>query len=330
MGKTIFKYRLDGSFICSYRTIAQAAADFGLNESTIRKQVNSKDVVKIKDCYLSLLKIDRLLLNDDTNTASLPLKHKASILLLDIETAPTKALVWRMWKENINPEQIIEDWFILSYSCKWLLEPGVFGNVLTTEEATSQDDFRLMKEVWKYLDKADIVIYHNGKAFDGPKINTRLLKCGFSPPSSYQSIDTLETCRRQFSFSHNKLDAVAKFLGFNGKMQHDGFEMWRKCLDGDGKALKQMLAYNKQDVLVLEDVYMEIRAWIKPHPNIGLFVDSDKRICPACGGSDLNLSGLYSTPMNTYEEFRCEDCGSSGRSRFTLPKNKFILSSTSH
>ena len=326
MAKTIFKYRSDGSFICSYKTIAQAAADMGVDESTLRKRVNSKDVAELKDYFFSLRKTDRLLVDAEA-TPALPIKHKAKVLVLDIETAPTKALVWRMWKENINPEQIVDDWFIISYSCKWLVEPEIMGSALTPREIIFQDDYRLMKELWKLLEEADMVIWHNGNKFDGPKINTRLIRFGFPPPSSFQTIDTLDTCRRQFGFSHNRLGYVAEFLGLRGKMKHDGFELWKRCLDADEDALTEMLAYNKQDVVTLEDVYMEIRAWIKPHPNMGLFIDSETTVCPVCAGEDLNRTGLYSTPMNTYEEYRCNDCG---RSRYARPKNKFILSSTSH
>jgi len=275
MGKTVYKYRSSGEFICSYKTIAQTASDFDLDESTIRKKVNSNDVVAIKGYLLSLRKVDKISVKENDGFV-IPTKHQAKILVLDIETAPTKALVWRFWKENINPIQILEEWFIISYSYKWILESGVSGRVMTQKEMILQNDHKLLGELWQLLDEADIIIWHNGRRFDGPSINTRFLKHGYDPPSSYQSIDTLDTLKHRFNLPHNSLDAAADFLGVERKLENDGFALWKRCLDADPQSLRDMLAYNKQDIVVLEDVYMDLRAWIKPHPNLGLFVDSSK------------------------------------------------------
>lgn len=58
---------------------------------------------------------------------------KVRILILDIETSPMKAWVWRRWKENIYLDQTIQEWFMISWSGKWLGE-DTFGYVLTPEE----------------------------------------------------------------------------------------------------------------------------------------------------------------------------------------------------
>ncbi len=42
----------------------------------------------------------------------------AKILIFDIETAPMNVFSWGMYDQNINIEQIIDDWFIICWSAK--------------------------------------------------------------------------------------------------------------------------------------------------------------------------------------------------------------------
>jgi hypothetical protein len=46
--------------------------------------------------------------------------RKPKILIFDLETSPLLAYVWRMWDQNISLDALISEWFLLSYSCKWL------------------------------------------------------------------------------------------------------------------------------------------------------------------------------------------------------------------
>jgi hypothetical protein len=161
-------------------------------------------------------------------------------------------------------------------------------------------------------------------------MNTRFIFHQLQPTSSYQIIDTLDACKRNFRFISNKLDYVTRYLGLQGKTEHEGFEMWVKCIKGDEEALKQMEEYNRNDVVILEDLYMLLRPWIKPHPNMGLFVDGEVEVCPTCGSSNVEQNGYYATPMNKYKEFHCISCGANGRSRFAEPKFRNLLASISH
>ena len=45
-GNVVYKYSLDGDFICSYATTTQAARDLGLDESTIRRAANDEKKCK--------------------------------------------------------------------------------------------------------------------------------------------------------------------------------------------------------------------------------------------------------------------------------------------
>lgn len=237
------------------------------------------------------------------------------ILVFDIETAPLKTWVWGKWKQFISDDQIIDDWFVLCWSAKWLFEDKYMTAVIRPDEVKNQDDRRIVKLLWDKMNEADVVIAHNGAKFDIKKINTRFLFHSMNPPLPYQVIDTLLHLRNQFANTSNRLDAINAKLNLNRKLDHEGFDLWVKCCDGDKDALRRMGEYCQQDIKALEDLYLRIRPWIQPHPNIGLFIADNVTRCPSCGSKDLTWDGDYTTTVNVFSAFRCKSCGSIGRSR---------------
>jgi DNA polymerase elongation subunit (family B) len=251
------------------------------------------------------------------------IEHKIpQILILDIETAPMKAFVWGVWKQDVHQEQLISAWFILSWAAKWLLADDIMSNRLTPNEVLFEDDNRIVNNLWKVLNEADIVIAHNGERFDIPRIKSRFLIHGLPPTTFYQQIDTLKVARREFDFPSNKLDALAKLLGHESKQSVD-FELWSDCLNGNDSSLRHMEEYNRQDVKVLESVYLSIRPYIKGHPNYNLYVDSEKPLCPHCGHDELVFAGYYYyTPTGKYRNLRCTSCGALSRERQSVYRNR--------
>lgn len=257
----------------------------------------------------------------------------AKILILDIETAPIMAYTWGIWNQNIQPANIHSDWFCLTWAAKWLFEDKVYSAKLTAAEALKQDDSRIIRGIWNLLNEADIVIAHNGQKFDLPKLNSRFIINKLHPPMPYQQIDTLQHIRRQFGFTSNKLDYVNQLLDLPRKKENSGMPLWIDCYKGKTKALAEMLEYNIADVRILEDTYLRIRAWIKPHPNVGLFIlDEKEHRCPSCGSNKLTMHGKpYATTANIYEQFRCDNCGSAGRKRVssvTIKQRRHLTLST--
>lgn len=239
------------------------------------------------------------------------------ILVFDIETSPLRAFVFQksVWKANIADDQVISEWFMLCWSAKWLLSNEILSDSLTGNEAVDENDKRIVGSFWKVLNDADIVIAHNGDSFDIPNMNTRFIVQGFNPPSPYQTIDTKLIAQKQFGFTHNSLDGLAKLFKLGEKKPTD-FELWKKCVSGDSVALKYMQEYNIGDVNLLEDVYLKLRPWIKNHPNIGLYLDSDETVCSNCGSHDIEWveDKFYYTQTQKYPVYKCK-CGNWGRSR---------------
>lgn len=248
--------------------------------------------------------------------------NSCKILLWDIETTPINAFVWGIWEQNVNLEGIVQDSHMLSWSAKWLFDPDIMSDVLTSREAKQHDDKRITQSLWKLLDEADVVIGHNCIQFDEKKANTSFLKHGLPPVSHFQSIDTLTVAKSVFRFSSNKLDYVNEFLGLPKKIP-TSFDLWVRCYNGDISALKEMETYNRGDVEILEDLYLQLRPYIKNHPNLNLWSDENISLCPNCGSPKITWNGSYYTYTGQYDAFRCDSCGAIGRSRkSTLDKAK--------
>jgi len=155
---------------------------------------------------------------------------------------------------------------------------------------------------------------HNCK-FDVRKLNTRFLLNGLPPPMPFQSIDTLVHAKRYFSFSSYKLDYMSKLLGGERKIK-TSFDLWIRCVNGDNSALLEMEKYNRQDIVATEDLYMKLRPWLKASPNMGIYVETVKTVCPNCGSNDLEWKGHYYTQAGRFNSFRCNSCTAIGRSRY--------------
>ena len=90
-----------------------------------------------------------------------PKKLGARILLVDLETSPILAYVWGRWKQNVYQAQVLQESFILTYSCKWLGEDEILYGYLSPSEVKLENDFRIVNELRDIIDSADMVVGHN-------------------------------------------------------------------------------------------------------------------------------------------------------------------------
>ncbi|QDP53348.1 MAG: putative DNA-directed DNA polymerase [Prokaryotic dsDNA virus sp.] len=240
------------------------------------------------------------------------------ILHLDIETFPHLGYHWGLFKQNIAVNQIVESGKTASWAAKWHGESNLMYAGLNTHTERG-----MIEVIWKILDKADVVCHYNGARFDMPTLNKEFLKFGMAPPSPYQQIDLLQTARKQFRLASNKLDYVAQYVGVGKKVNHKGMELWTGCMEGNEEDWEVMEEYNKQDVSLLEELYLKLLPWIQGHPNPALFNEDTDMQCPKCGGKHLQKRGTYKTKVQMYQRYQCQDCFSWSRERFTmLPKDK--------
>lgn len=248
-------------------------------------------------------------------------KQMPKILIFDIESAPMSAFVWKRYKENISLEQTLSESFMLCWSAKWLYDNNVLGDALTPEEALNENDKRIVKSLYSLIDEADIIVAYNGRMFDIPYMNQRFLVYGLPPYSPVKIVDPYETAKQVFRFSSNKMDNIATQLGLQNKIKTD-FSLWKGCMNGDKQCLEDMLKYNKQDVVVLEEIYCTMLPWLKNHPNIAAYFE-ERDVCIKCGNDDIEkLTRFYYTPSGKYELFRCKHCGAIFRGKKNLIDKK--------
>jgi DNA-directed RNA polymerase subunit RPC12/RpoP len=87
---------------------------------------------------------------------------------------------------------------------------------------------------------------------------------------------------------------------------------------GDQIAIDQMCTYNKQDTILLEEVYLKLRPWTKAHPNVAMYIDSTEPMCAHCGSKNVKkIDKPYYTQTNKYDVYRCQ-CGALSRGRRSI------------
>lgn len=231
------------------------------------------------------------------------------ILSVDIETSPHIVYKWDLFDKSITPNaMLIKPSRMICFAAKWVGEgiPPEFYSEFHCGH------LGMINELWRLVDEADVLLHYNGKTFDEPRINAELKQDNFPPPAPYQRIDLYAAVKRRFKFASGKLDYVCQMLDLGQKTKHDGFELWTSCLAGDSDAWALMESYNKNDVILNEALYYEIRPWIPGLPSYGAMTGDD--VCPACGSADLIREGHAYTKTGRFQRYSCRDCRTWSRS----------------
>jgi DNA polymerase III epsilon subunit-like protein len=196
------------------------------------------------------------------------------------------------------------------------MDDKIYSDKVSVNEAQSREDSSIIPQLWHLLDEADLVVGHNAQKFDVRKANLRFALNGFNPPLPYRVIDTMRCAMRVFNSSSYKLDYLNRIFGNNLKISTQ-YSLWKRAVTGDASALTEMEEYNRGDVVITEELYLSLRPWIKGHPNVGLYLDTEEVVCTNCGNENLTWGGYYYTPAGKYKSFRCTECGAIGRSRIS-------------
>jgi DNA polymerase elongation subunit (family B) len=234
--------------------------------------------------------------------------RKPKILLLDIETSPNLGYVWGKWQQDVIDFE--KQWHLLSFAWKWYGESKkTFVLGLPDFESyrkNKESDAQLAYHLWGLFDEADVIVAHNGDAFDIPKCNSRFIAAGLKPPAPYKTIDTWKIAKARFGFTSNKLNDLGKELRVGEKVQTGGFSTWAGCMRGDKDSWKLMKKYNAQDVDLLEKVYEKLAPWAKTLPNLNAITEGDA--CPHCQGK-VQKRGYEATLTGKKQRYHCQKCG---------------------
>lgn len=250
------------------------------------------------------------------------------ILTFDIETSPIIIPTFGLYGEKTgNHKDILQDWFVISVAWKWLDKKKVEAvSIIDDMNRFTQDnydDFHVVSTFHAVLMEADIIVGHNIQSFDWKKLNSRFIKHGLQPVPKKKMADTYRIAKREFNFTSNRLDYIAEFLGVGGKMDTPK-GMWIEVMRGNTDAIKTMVKYNKQDVIISEKVYLALRPY--DTKTVNLRIDNPDIGCPKCGSDDFQLAGTRLLTTGRSQQYRCNDCGGCFSDNTALKKGKALVS----
>lgn len=224
------------------------------------------------------------------------------ILLLDIEISPTLATVWGLWNQNLGIHQITGNSEVLSWAASWHGSDEVICSSLGRASKRT-----MLKEIYRLLEQADVVVTYNGDSFDLKILNQEFMMQGWAPPAPYKSTDLLKTMKTRFRGTSNKLAYWLKRLSLGAKVEHRGHQLWLDCMNKVPGAFDEMETYNIGDVIELEKLFDRVRPWIHNFPNMSVFHEA--HVCPHCAGTKLQRRGYATTATMRYQRYQCVACG---------------------
>lgn len=228
---------------------------------------------------------------------------KPKILFWDIETTPNIVTAFDLdVKHGIHFQNIIQERTIICISWKWLGKNTI--RTVSIDPKNPTKDKKLLEEIRATLEEADGIVAHYGDGFDSKFVNARLIFNNLKPLPNIIQIDTWKLARSKFLFNSNKLDYLAQFLGIGTKIRTN-YALWRRCMDGDKKALAEMVRYNKHDVRLLEKVYLKLAPFVQQKLKSFL---SDKK-CSSCGKNNLIQRGKQRRKSGWVKRAVCNNCG---------------------
>lgn len=228
------------------------------------------------------------------------------------------ALVWGLFKPFISIQNIVGDSYVLSWAAKWYGQDEVHYSSRGFASRKS-----MIKELYKLMNEADVVITFNGDRFDLKIVNQEFMELRLGPPAPYKSVDLLKTMKTRFRGTSNKLDYWLKKLDLGAKVEHRGLQLWIDCMNGDKEAFEEMEEYNVGDVVELEKLYKFVLPWIPNHPNRSLF---DGELKCNCGSKKYQKRGTHKTSAGVYQRCQCTECGAwfRGNKNLAAGQERFV------
>jgi hypothetical protein len=208
----------------------------------------------------------------------------------------------------IDPSAILQERYVICACWSWNDETTVHSVSVLDDpkryKKNPHDDRHVIEVLHGVLSEADIIVHHNGDSFDKRYVDTRILAQGFDALPPVPSIDTYKTAKSRLLLASNKLDYLGGLLKVGRKIKTSP-GLWMKVLNGDSAAVREMVRYNKQDVLLLRDVFRKLRPYISSFVSRELFGGTG---CPRCGSTKIQSRGVHRAISRVYQRFQCQSC----------------------
>ena len=214
---------------------------------------------------------------------------------------------------RIHADDVIEWPRTICAAARWYGEEDVM--FAAEWEVGGYDAF--MREVWSWVDEADILIGHNMAAFDSKHLMSGWAEMGLPAPSPFKVIDTLKIARGSLNMESNTLDSLAKRLGVESKSDKYDVQVAQAAVAGDKDAQARIEGYNRGDIVASEALFDRLRPYARNIPHLGMWTD-DEMACPSCGSTMTATGKTVHANVQRYEHLHCDNCGAHARGTATL------------
>jgi len=242
-------------------------------------------------------------------------------IYFDIETSMVEGRFWRIGRKiDLSPDNITKPAQIICICYKWEHEDKV--HALTWDR--KHQDKKMLKDFIQVANEADELVAHNGKGFDMKWVLWECLINSIPAFPTYKMVDTLSMMRTKFRAPSNRLNYLCQVLFGKEKTPHSGLQLWHDVMDNVPGALDQMVSYCKNDVLLLEELFLTIEGYFPAKTNNAVLSGYEKWCCPYCTESDVKHSKVRVTAMGSVRhQMQCNSC----KRYFTISAtdyNKFL------
>lgn len=242
----------------------------------------------------------------------------ARILICDIERVPgwTKRLpFWSMSglkNKYLGPSEVDEWGRTICHAYQWLEDRSV--SFMSEWEEGGRRGF--LERTAALIAEADVIVGHNMRDFDLPHLMGEFILENIPTPPKPKVFDTLRVMQKEGNLENNQLDTLDKRFGFRGKTDKYRIDMAMAAVAGDVNAQKRIERYAKGDIRATKRVYLRLRPLGRL--NLGVFVDGNAPVCPACESTKVQRRGYQTTAAGRYPRFQCTACGAWSRGKKVL------------
>lgn len=241
--------------------------------------------------------------------------NQPRIIIFDLETGPDLTEALNCWTQLSNyPGQTLKGQLQSVWCFGWKVLGSSESEVKCAWDFPSwsrdvNDDRELLSYAHAVLSSADALVTQNGRRFDFPVLQTRLMKWDMDIlDPDILHVDTKCPKRGNVSLISKSLNNMGRFFLDEMKMDHEGWQLWVKTHGRDMVAAETMRQYCNQDVLLLEKLYRKLRPLLTKIPNHNLFNPMREKVCPHCGSTRLRSNGWRTNETRRYKRYICTDC----------------------
>jgi DNA polymerase elongation subunit (family B) len=170
-------------------------------------------------------------------------------------------------------------------------------------------DKNLVRHASKVLKLSDQWVTYNGRRFDVPYIQTRMLRhhLGFLPTGTKHVDLYTDMARVRLNLARRSKDNVARWLGLSPDKPYDP-EVWVDAARGKPSAVRKVVAHCRSDVELEKEIYLETRGLMDKH----MRYYTDLEGCRICGAR-VKGEGRYITVHKDKHlkkiRVSCTECG---------------------